>query len=262
MTKIAAIGLPALLGVGLSVAGSLVSMAAQRSHAKKQEAANRDWMAYQDAKSRQFEKRDERERAKAQGELNQNLENQDIDARNEIISEEESRLSDVFGGSDENLANVTANLVGSGQGGGQSQVFDQEMARQLGNASSEAKKRIQAMARTTAYGGGSMGGQGVQTMLNNLNTQTMLGGINDVRRGNTDILRRYQTVEPEVIPFEGSPLGSALSAFGGAVGGMNFGGGLGGLGGGTATVGVPTPKPFQPTPLVGPVPTFNPMAPR
>jgi hypothetical protein len=230
MTKVAALGAPALLGIGLSVAGSLVNMAAQRSHQKKQDQANRDWMAYQNQKSRQFDKRDAESRRQAQAELNENLDSSGLDARQNVIDEETSRLSDAFGASDENIANVTANLVGSGQGGGQSKVFDAEMARQLGNASSEAKKRIQAMAHSTAYGGGSMGGMGVTDMVRNMNTGANLGGINDTRRGNIDILRRYQTVEPEILQYRGSPLGSALGAVGGALaGGMGSGTTLGSL---------------------------------
>lgn len=224
MTKIAAIGLPTLLGVGLSVAGGLVNMSAQRSHANKQEAANRQWMAYQDAKTKQFEKRDAEEKARSRGELNENLDNSGIDARENVIANEEARLSDVFGGSDANLANITAEAVGAGQGGGQSKVFDKEMARQLGDASAEAKKRIQAMARTTAYGGGSMGGMGVTDMLRNVNSQAIIGGVNDNRRGNVGTLQKYQQVEPQQLVYKAPLAGQLLSAAGGLIGSGAFSG--------------------------------------
>lgn len=251
MTKIAALGAPTLIGLGLSVAGSLASLAAQRSHVKKQEAANRAWMDYQRRKTDTFERQDEENRKKAQDALNENLDKSGIENREQVIADEETRLADVFG--ENNLANITAELVGSGQGGGTSQVFDNEMARQLGKATEDARQRIKAMARSTAYGGGSQGSMLMQDMLRNVDTQSILGGINDNRRGDIRTLRKYQEVEPEIFQYSGSPLASALSAAGSVVGG--FGGGP--MAGAVAPAASSTSF-LKPTPMASPYSYFGP----
>ena len=250
---LAGISAPAALGIGaaLTAGSSLLSAHGQRQHAKRQEAANNQWLAYQNNKNRQFETREDANRKQAQAELDANLANADGESREEVIANESDRLAEDFSS---NLPEVADAIRGSGQDSGTSQVFDDALARSVGNATKEAKERMKAMATTMAYGSGSMGGMGMTDMLRNVDTSNTLSGINDQRRGDIGILQRYQQVQPEVLEYQQSPLVPIMNAAGSFFlggGAQNLGKILGGAAGPGMTTGtgltVGTPNLLPPT---------------
>lgn len=221
MTKVAAIipavaGLsaPAALGIGaaLTAGGALLDSYGQRQHVARQNEANQRWVDFQRQQTQRFDEQDRALRAQSADALEGVLSQADQGSREAVIDAETERLTENFGA--ENLPQVADGIRGSGQGAGTSKVFDAEMARQLGNATRDARERIEALARATSYGGGSMGGMGMTDALNSATAAANIGAFGDQRRGNAGILQRYSTIEPEILTYEQSPLVPLLNTAG------------------------------------------------
>lgn len=229
MTKILT---PAMLtGLALSAGSAVLNAYGQRQAQQAQDRANQRWLDYQQKQTDRFGKMERDRRDEAYAALNENLEGSTEEARREVIDAETERLTE---DQTADLPEIAQDTVASGQGPGISQVFDEALAGSLKDATTSAKDRIAAMARATAYGGGSRGGMGLNDLLSGRQAAQDIGFINDIRRGNTDILRRYQEVQPEVVTYQRSPLVDIL----GAAGQVAFGGGFDGiLGGGAAASG-------------------------
>lgn len=241
---LAGISAPAALGIGAALTGgsALLSRYGQNQHIKRQNEANDRWLAYQRDKTNRFEAKDRENRLKAEAALAENLDNSDGASRAATIAAEEERLADEF---TKNIPTTADEIRGSGQETGISQVFDEELARSVGNATKEAKDRMKALATATAYGSGSMGSMGMTDMLRNIGTSNTLSGINNNRRGDIGILQRYQTVEPEFLEYKESPLVPIMNAAGSFFlggGPQNLASMLGGGGAASSTVSASTPS--------------------
>ena len=246
MSKVAAFA-PMLISAALSAAGAAINYAGQKSAQSKNEKSKREWLAYQNRQKRIAQQREDEERNRARGELAKVEEANTRDAREEVIEDETARLTEDWEGSVRPASFTTDEARGTGQEAGRSEVFDASLARELGDATEESRNRIRNLARATSYGSGTLGGMGMTLGDVFDNAATEVGFINDRRRGNTNTLQRYQTVEPEMFEYTGSPLASALSMGGSLVGSMGGGGGLGSIfGGGSAapmTSPIPVPRP-------------------
>jgi hypothetical protein len=229
MTKILS---PAMLaGLALTAGSTVLNAYGQRQAQQAQDQANQRWLDYQKKQTDRFSQMERDRRDEAYAALNENLEGSTEEARREVIDAETERLTE---DQTADLPEIAQDTVASGQGPGISQVFDEALAGSLKDATTSAKDRIAAMARATAYGGGSRGGMGLNDLLSGRQAAQDIGFVNDIRRGNTDILRRYQEVQPEVVTYQRSPLVDIL----GAAGQVAFGGGFDGvLGGGAAASG-------------------------
>lgn len=219
MTKIALT--PALLGsLALSVGASAINMAGQKKMQRQQEDANRTWLRFQDNKKRQHQATEDEERAKAKMALEGTLEQQTGEAMDQTIDTETDRLSEAF---TENLPNIADEVVAGAQAPGRDQVFDDAMAGSIAKATKDARERLAALARATAYGGGSMGGLGQSIADANSNASMDIGTANLFRNSNTENLQRWQTVSPEVFEFKQSPLVPLMQAGSMIVGGLGAG---------------------------------------
>ena len=221
MTKVAAIapviaGLsaPAALGIGLGLtgAGVLLNQHGQRQHNKRQEAANNRWVAFQNAQQDRFERMDEENRLQSQGLLDENLQTQENVS--DTIATETDRLTGEWAGN-----GPTAQEVFTSGQTGTSQEFDSAASSAIANATADARKRIQAMAQATAYGGGSMGSRGAVEADAFANAAGGIGGINTNRRGDLNSFSKYQQIEPEILEYKQSPLVPLLQVAGSFVGG-------------------------------------------
>ena len=209
MTKVAAL-LPLLaggtgmaIGAGLLGGGTLLDMYGQKKHQKRQDLANQQWLDYQKKKTQQFDLREKENRERAQMALDENLAGSTQDARENVIDNESTRLADEFTAG---LPDIAGELTAGAQAPGTSKVFDDAFASSLSDATSSARRRLQALAKATAYGGGSMGGMGMTDALRGQDAATDIGGINTNRRGDIGTLGRYQSVSPEILEYEQSPI--------------------------------------------------------
>ena len=231
MTKVAALA-PALMamspamaaGIGLAATGvgTALQYRDQRQHQKRQDAANNSWINFQNQKSAEFDAQDDRNRQLAQAELSRNLDQSGGDTRMETINAETDRLTEDYTAG---MPDISQEALTAG-GPDKSEIFDTALSNSVGNATAEARKRIQAMAKATAYGGGSMGSMGMNDMLRNQGTANAVGGINDGRMGDINTLRRYQSIQPEMLRFDQGAAAPILNA----AGQFAMGGGLQGLG--------------------------------
>lgn len=229
MTKIAA-AIPAILAAATPQMLASVAMAAaaggidaygRRQTQKTQDAANQQWLAYQDRKEKNARAAEERGMKKAQSSLDQYLDTGTGEARAETIGTEADRLSGEFEqGLDEGAANVIANAPGAGR----SEVFDEAMAKSINEATAESRKRMQALAKASAYGGSS-GGMNMNDAMRGMDVGTKIGTINAARGNNINALQRFQNVQPEMFEYRQSPMVPILQAGSMLVGGMDPGGG-------------------------------------
>ena len=201
MTKVAA--LPLIIGAGLAAGGTLLDARGRRQHQRRQDAATQNWLDYQDRKTKQFNQQEEANRELAQIALNKNLEGSTQDAREDVINTEANRLEGEF---TEGLPDLAGELTAGAQAPGTSQVFDEAMAAGLAETTKSVRERLAALAKATAYGGGSMGGMGVYDALRGQSAANEIVGINNNRRGDTNTLRRYQSVQPEILQYRQSPV--------------------------------------------------------
>lgn len=257
-TTAAAIGAGvSALGLGAQAYSSQRKNKAQEKLYNQQSRSNQQWEKYQNERRDHFAALEDQKRADAEARLDENLETQTEEAAQETVDTEAASLADAF------AAGVPASpddIRLSGQDAGQSKVFDAELASKLSDATASAKDRIAAMAKATAYGGGSMGGLGLTTQLGNMDAATDINALNDERRGNLMSGSRYTTVSPMIHGYA-DPSGTAflegLGTLGTQVGGSMLGANIGDAfaGSAPATSPIPVPRP------VGAATTVNPYAP-
>jgi hypothetical protein len=209
--------------LALTAGASLINSAGQAKTARKQQQANEQWVAFQDAQKRRFEQREDENRDRAVEKLNENLEQGTGEARMQQIEDESARLTDQY---TEGLPDVASDLIANAQMPGRSEVFDEALASSLADATNSARERIKAMATATAYGSGSRGSMGLLESIRNADTATDIGAINQSREGDTNVLRRYQQIQPKQYEYRPSPLVPIMGAAGQIIAGS--GGGLAG----------------------------------
>ena len=225
MTKIAA-AIPAIMAAATPQMLASIAMAAaaggidaygRRQTQKTNDAANQQWLAYQDRKENAARLAEERGMKKAQSSLDQYLDTGTGEARAETIDTEADRLSGEF---EQGLDEGAANVIASDPGAGRSDVFDEALAKSINTATTDARKRMQALARASAYGGSS-GGMSMNDATRGMTAGTQIGNINMARGNNISALQRYQAVQPEIFEYRQSPMVPILQAGSMLMGGMD-----------------------------------------
>lgn len=241
---------PALIGsVALSAGASALNAKGMRDHQRRQEAANRSWLDFQERAKRDAQVVEDRERDNARAALDTNLDANTQENREAVINAETDRLEDVF---TETLESTADEVMAGAQAPGRDRVFDEAMAGSLAKATGEARERLKALARATAYGGGSQWGMGQMLSQAGADAAGDIGFTNLLRNDNTALLRQKQQRSPEMLEYE-QPLAVPLMQAGAMI--------LGGAGGdfwgkemftgGGAPAAIPRPRPsgfsFLPT---------------
>lgn len=251
MSKIAAIS-PALLGsLALGAGASLLTSSGLRATQRRNDAAKAAWLDYQNRNKARLEGREDANREKAQTAAGESLRMQSQASREGVIDAEAARLEENYGAG---LPDIARDTLASSQEAGRSEVFDTEMAKSLAKATAEARDRIKALAKSSAYGGGTQFGMG-QTLNDAYgDAATEIGFVNDQRRGDIGILARHQQVQPEIFEYSPSPMVSLMQAGSAILGGMDPSSlsGLFGAGGGAMASSIrpkarPTGFSFLPT---------------
>lgn len=208
MTKIALT--PALLGgLALSAGSSVLDSYGRRQHQKRQDKANAEWLAFQNRAKQLAMEEEGQYRDVAKQALDENLDLNTQESRENIINTEADRLEGEFTGGLEGIADK---VMGGAQAPGRDAVFDTAMASELASATAEARKRLAALAKTTAYGGGSQWGQGQMLSQGAERAAGDINFTNMYRQNVTDELRRKQERQPEMLEYEQSPLVPLMQA--------------------------------------------------
>lgn len=261
MSKIAALAAslgvaPAVLGGGLALLGSLGSAAAQRRVADEQEAINNQWVAFQQRKQAEADLEDARLRDNSYESLADYLDKAGGEARTENINTETDRLTDLAAERAQATLGATSDALFAGDGANTgSAQFKRTVGKDLQEALGEARDRVRALMRTSAYGG-SYGGMGITQGEAYNNAAEGIGFNNELRgiKGNT--LNRFQQIEPERLQYQSTGFGELLTGIGGSLLGTGDFGGGGAAAGFTPTYsGYMAPTPSAPaTATVNPAP--------
>lgn len=239
MSKIAAIS-PMLLGsLALGAGASLLQSSGLRATQRRNDVAKAAWLDYQNRNKARLDASETANREKAQTAAGESLRMQSQESREGVIDAEAARLEENYGAG---LPDIARDTLASSQEAGRSEVFDTEMARSLAKATAEARDRIKALAKSSAYGGGTQFGMG-QTLNDAYgDAATEIGFTNDQRRGDIGILARHQTVQPEIFEYNPSPMVSLMQAGSTILGGMDPSSLSGLFGGGSAMASSIRPK--------------------
>lgn len=231
----AAIGVsvPTLVGVGLSLAGSVGSTMAQNRAIREQDAANQQWMDYQRKQTERATARDDELRSRNEASLGRYLDQADETSRLENIDAETERLTGLYdAGLEESVAvGPSGDAVMSDAGGFGSREFRDAVGGEVSRALADARERMSALARASAYGG-SYGGMGTTQSEALADAGSSMALVNEMRGRNAQTLGRYQEVQPEQLQFQSSGLGELMSGIGGSLAGAGLGADLDGILGG------------------------------
>lgn len=198
-----------ILGMGLSLAGSMMQAQQQQAYINAQNQANQQ--AFQIAR-----KAREAERAR-QAEFTQQAEQnwQDTSAK---LSRDQSDAdrdtsADKFMAEYDTLPNQFKDdgYLLSGQNTASGEV-QQAIAAKTSNAAADARKRVQALAQLTGYRDtDQLRAGGLQTGADFLST------LNGLRRGSLAVAQQEQSISPGVVSQGGGSMGGILSGVGGLV---------------------------------------------
>jgi hypothetical protein len=189
-----------------------------RQTQKRNDEAARQWLDYQNRQKGIFEGKETAARDAAKVASDENLRMQGQESREAVIDAEAARLEEQYGAG---LPAAARDAVASSQEAGQDEVFDSEMAKSLAKATEDARSRIKALAKSSAYGGGTQFGMGQTLDQTYGDAATDIGFLNDRRRGDQNTLLRHQQVQPEVFTYEKPGYVSAMEAASAIIGGMD-----------------------------------------
>jgi hypothetical protein len=257
VSKLAALGPAFWTSLALGAGASLATTAGLNATQRANDRAKSEWLNYQNRNKARLEGNETRGREAAQTAMQENLRMQGQDAREGVIDAETSRLEEMYGGG---LPDVARDTLASSQNPGGNEVFDTAMAKGLAKATSDARDRIKALAKSSAYGGGTQFGMG-QTLNDSYGeAATDIGFLNDQRRGDIGTLLRHQQVQPEIFEYNKPAFVSLMEAGSAIAGGMdpNSLSGLFGSGKMASSM-IPKPNPRYATAGVarGAVPRFS-----
>lgn len=213
----------AAVSAGISAAATGASAYMNQQNVNAQNRANEQWRQYQEQQRREEQARQEEQRKAADAARTQTLGDMSADKQMEAQATEEDRLKQIYGEDQSyNNADTNAALLSGQQNGGE--AFKADLAARVSKASTEARKRIEALARINSYGG-SYGG------LTNRNAETIGQGdqyiqlANNIRQGSLSTYGLAKNVAPTQINggtdyFSG--IASAAAGFAGKAAGNAY----------------------------------------
>lgn len=204
----------AAASAAVSAGATGVSAYMNNQNINAQNRANDQWRQYQEQQRREEQARQEEQRKNADAARTQTLGDMTADKQMEAQATEEDRLKQIYGEDQSyNNADTNAALLSGQQNGGE--AFKADLAERVSKASTEARKRIEALARINSYGG-SFGG------LANRNAEVLGRGdqyiqlANNIRQGS---LSTYGLAK-NVAPMQLTPSTDYASGIAGATAGL------------------------------------------
>jgi|SRR6478752_9043297 len=198
-----------------SAAATGMSMKAQQSAVSSQNAANNAWRAYQQDQRQKEGLRQDELRGKAEQARQQGLEELNPQKQQEVRAGEENRLAT------EIMANTNVNqdvggqlLAGERSGG---EAIQNDFASRMNQASSDARKRLTALAGVQSYGGsfGGMKNYGTEALAR---SDQGINLANNMRQGSLGAYGLAKGVAPPSQQPVKDPYGGIASSLAGIAG--------------------------------------------
>lgn len=205
------------LAVG-SLASAGMNYASQADLASQQNAANNEWLAYQNRIRQEQNTQQEDLRKKAEAARQEGLSKLDPKGQADAQAAEASRLNTAMTSGQPaqvTASNVQDKMLSGQQSGGEN--FKSDLASRVNTATQAARKRIQALATIQSYGG-SQGGLQTQNQLGFMDTDNQLGLTNNERAGALKTYQVQQQVEPVHYAAGPSLFGGISNALAGIAG--------------------------------------------
>ena len=204
----------------------------------KQNAANAEWVAYQTKARNDAQAAEEADRQKASAAQQDTLAKVTPQAQEAAQGTEQARLNTLYTqGADPNATANPASLALSGEKTGDS-TFMGGLTSAINNATSQARKRIAALATANSYGG-SFGGLGTTVPEAFTHGGEDINLQNNMRQGNLKVFGVQQAVQPLQYAIgpgteQAGGIAKALASVAGTVGSKSLAssGWLGGAGAG------------------------------
>jgi hypothetical protein len=214
---------PVTLSIASTVvgaAGSAMNAMGQANAQKKQKQEVEIWQEKQRANRNAENVRQEAMRKQAEAGRQKGVEDISIQSQQERQAAEEARLAaSLAGDNPESDAGVESGGVPlsvadtsllSGQQAGDA-TFQEAAAKKIGEATSNARKRIAAMAKVASYGG-TAGGLATTNKEALARSGAAIDAQNEFRRGSLGAFGLERAVEPVQVQFTPSPLANIFSA--------------------------------------------------
>lgn len=198
-----------LPGLLVSAVGSLGETFAQNAVYDEQQRINNTWEEFQKRKQDASDVEDERNRQQNENVMANMLEGSTQEAREQVIETETDRLYDFIAPEQTTVADAL--LSGDKFS---SENFRTETGKKLATATKEARERIKALAEVSSYGG-TRGGMAADRSLAGHRAMQDIGSTNEKRNIDSSTLQRWQSVQPEMLQYQSTGLGSLLSGLGG-----------------------------------------------
>jgi hypothetical protein len=230
-----------LIAGAVSLGAGAMQAQGQADMASKQQAANDQWVAYQQRIHQQQVMSDEAAREKADQARQETLQKVSPQAQQQTVTDEQARLNTLYNQknpyskadqTDPSSYATSGEKTGPGSGS-----FMTNLTQKVNEASQLARQRISNLATAGAYGG-TFGGLATTTPIDFQQGAQQIQLQNDIRQGNLKTYGVEQQVQP--LHYE---MGSGTTALGGVATALAkiAGSGIGyGFGGGGATPSIPT----------------------
>jgi hypothetical protein len=207
-----------LIAGAVSLGAGAMQAQGQADMASKQQAANDQWVAYQQRIHQQQVTADEAARQQAENARQQTLQKVTPEAQQQTVTDEQKRLNTLYNekspysqADQSNPASYATSGETTGPGSGS---FMSNLTQKVNEASQLARQRISNLATAGAYGG-TFGGLSTTTPIAFQQGAQQIQLQNDIRQGNLKTYGVEQQVQP--LHYE---MGSGTQALGGIAGAL------------------------------------------
>jgi hypothetical protein len=186
-----------LISGGLAIAGGMKAASDQQAVVDAQNQANDQWVAYQTQIHQEQVAEENKRRQLAETARQDTLTKTSPEAFKQIQETEQQRLNQFYlqPGPQAHDPNVTASMALSGQASDPSSISGSDLAKQVSNATSQARQRIAALATANSFGGSTYGaGTEIPIRFAQGGNQINLEG--NIRAADLSTYRNEQQVEP------------------------------------------------------------------
>lgn len=223
-----------LIAGAASLGAGAMQASAEADMQSKQQAANDQWVAYQNRIHQEQVTADEDARQKAEAARQQTLQKVTPQAQQQTVDTEAARLNTLYNQknpySSTDISNPSTEALSGETTGTGAAGFMGNLTQKVNQASSLARQRIQNLATAGAYGG-TFGGLATVDPINFQQGAQQIQLQSDIRQGNLKTYGVEQQVQPLKYALTGgtSALGGIANALAGIAGkGIGYGAAGGG----------------------------------
>jgi hypothetical protein len=209
--------LSAIAAIG-AIGGAFMNYSAQQSLISNQQAANAEWIAYQQRKAREEWARQDAARMKAEAARQDTLSELTPEKQKEAQAQEQERVQQDITPTDmlDQQPELLQDKLLTGQKGA-SPIIQADIAEKITQASRDARARIANLATIQSYGGSQFGLQNrAQDLFNQSGADIKLQG--NIRQGSLGAYNIEKAVQPIHWSASPSPWGGIAGALAGIAG--------------------------------------------